>query len=81
MMSPNNKYKVTEFVGLVNYYQGIFTIGSHFLQLLPKFTSDKIKYKWSNIEQKDFGGTKTIVTWNTLLSVTLILFAHSAIDN
>ena len=64
VMPPINIKQVRAFVGLVNYYRYIW---SHLLQPLTALTSTKIKFKWTDVEQKAFNKIKRIVARDTLL--------------
>ena len=46
------KKVVCKFIGLVNYYCDIWEIHLHMLVPVPKLTSNKVTFKWTEIEQK-----------------------------
>ena len=58
---------VRKFIGLVNYYCGMWESHSYMLAHLTKLTSSKVKYKWTEAEQKAFKEIKKIVAPNILL--------------
>ena len=54
-------------IGLVNYYRDIWDKWSHLLQPFTALTSNKVKFKYTEVEQKAFDEIKQIVTRDTLL--------------
>ena len=67
-MTPQKiQKKVREFVGSVNYSMGMWYKLSHLLQPLTELVSNKVKFKWTDVEQKAFSEIKQIVTHNILL--------------
>ena len=67
MTLPTTKHWVRAFIGLLNYYGDIWAKRSHLLQPLTSLTSDKVKFKWTDVKQKSFGDIKLIVIRDTLL--------------
>ena len=67
MNPPKNKKQVRSFIGLVNYYRYMGAKQSNLLQPLTALTSNKVKFKWTFVEQKAFDEIKKIVTRETLL--------------
>ena len=59
--------EVRQFIGVVNYYCNMWARRSHKLAPLDKITSNKVKFKWTKIEQDDFDKIKWIVSRDTLL--------------
>ena len=59
---------VRKFTGLVNYYCDMWARHSYMLAHLTKSTSGKVKYKWTEVEQKAFKEIKRIVAPNILLA-------------
>ena len=54
MTPPKNKYQLCAFVVLVNYYRDMWYRRSHLLQSLTALNTDKVKFKWTDIEHKSF---------------------------
>ena len=54
MMPQNNTKEVCVFIGTVNYYWDIRSRWSHLIHPLTALTSNKVKFKWTNVEQKEF---------------------------
>ena len=64
-----NSYKVVcKFIGLVNYYCGMWESHSHMLAPLTELTSSKVKSKWTESKQKVFEEFRRIVAPNILLA-------------
>ena len=68
MMPSTSQNKLCQFIGLVNYYRGIWARHSHSLAYLTKTTSSKVKFKWTKIKQEVFEDIKWVVACNVLLS-------------
>ena len=66
MTPPKSQKQVCVFIVLVNYYRYIWNRWSHLLQPLTAITSNKVKFKCTNVEQKSFDDIKRIVVRNTL---------------
>ena len=64
---PIDQKQVCSFIGLVNYYMDIWGKRSYLLQLLTALTSNKVKFKWTPVEQNTFNEIKQIVTRDALL--------------
>ena len=60
--------QVWAFIGVINYYRKIWARWSHLLHPLMARTSSKVKFKWTDVEQKAFDEIKRTVSHNTLLS-------------
>ena len=56
------------FIGLVDYYSEMWDRRSYLLKHLSASTSDKVKFKWRAVEQKEFEYIKRIVMHGTLLA-------------
>ena len=56
-----------EFVGLLKYYRDMWVRRSHLLHQWTEITSPKVKFKWTDVEQKAFDDIKRTVTHDTLL--------------
>ena len=67
MTQPKTQKQVSAFIGLVNYYRGVWAKRSHLLHPLTALTSNKVKFKCTYIEQEAFDEIKRIVSRNTLL--------------
>ena len=68
-MTPTiNQKRVSSFIGLVNYYKDMWAKISHLLQPLTALMSNKVKFKWTEVEQKAFYKIKWIVTCDALLT-------------
>ena len=68
MKTPNNTKEVLAFIGIVNYYRDMWAKRSHLLDPLTALTSHKVKFKWTDLEQKAFEGIKRAVSRDTLLA-------------
>ena len=66
MMPPKTIKQVRVFVGLVNYYWDIWSKRSHLLQPLTALISNKVTFKWTDVEQNLLGKIKRIVARDTL---------------
>ena len=67
MTPPNTQKQVRAFIVLVKYYGDMWHIQSHLLHPLTAFTSNKVKFKWKDVEQKLFDEIKHTVACNNLL--------------
>ena len=54
MPPPTSKKQVRAFIGLVKYYRGVWPIQSQILHPLTALTLSKVKFKWTDVEQKKF---------------------------
>ena len=52
MMPPMTTNQVREFMGLVRYYRYMWERWSHLIQPLTELTSNKVKLKCTDVEQK-----------------------------
>ena len=68
IIPPTTKRQVQAFIGLINFYRDTWAIWFHLLQPLTSLTSDKVKFKWTAVEQKSFNDIKRIVACVTLLA-------------
>ena len=68
MTPPTSTKQVRSFIGLVNYYRDMWAIHSHIIQPLTALTSYKVRFKWTDVEQKAFDDNKRAVAHNILLS-------------
>ena len=66
MTPPTNQKVVCKFIGLVNYYNGMWPKCSYVLQNLNKLKAVEVKFKWTDFEQKAFDKIKWIVDRNNL---------------
>ena len=67
MSLPTTHKGVLKFIGLVNYYHDMWARRSHKLKILTKLMSKKVRFKWTEAEQKLFKQIKRIVTYNISL--------------
>ena len=67
MKPPKNTKEVREFIWIVNYYRDIWAKRSHILHPLTALTSNKVKFKCTELEQKAFEDIKRAVSQDTLL--------------
>ena len=68
MTPPNNTKVVRALIGIVNYYRDMCSIRSHLLHPLTALTSNKVKFKWTDMEQRAFNYIKRSVHQYILLS-------------
>jgi hypothetical protein len=68
IMSPTNKRQLRRFLGMVNYYRDIWRGRSHVLAPLTGLVSNKVKWKWTEVEQHAFEEVKQMVIREALLS-------------
>ena len=68
-MTPLTRQKhMREFIGLSNYYMVFWYRRSHLPHPLTALTSNKVKFKYTNMEQKLFDDIKCDVAHDTLLA-------------
>ena len=67
MTPPKNMKEVRVFIGIVNYYKDMWDRRSHLLHPLTALTPPKVKFKWTDVEQKEFDNIKRTVTHDTSL--------------
>ena len=68
MKPPTSGKEVRQFIGVVNYYRGMWERRSHTLAPLTKITPNKVKSKWSKIEQDAFDEIKLIAAHDNFLA-------------
>ena len=68
MTPPKNTNYVRVFIVIVDYYRYVWARQSHLLHPLAALTSNKVKFKWTDMEQKYFYDIKCAITWDTLLA-------------
>ena len=68
MTQPNNTREVHALLDLLNYYRDIWDRQSHLLHPLTSLTSPKAKFKWTDVEHKEFYDIKSTVAHDTLLA-------------
>jgi hypothetical protein len=65
---PTTQKQVRTFIGMVNYYRDMWIRRSETLAPLTALTSKKVKFKWTDVEQKAFDTMKRIMARETLLA-------------
>ena len=68
MTPPKNTKYVRAFIGIVNYYRDMWSRRSHVLHPLTALTSNKTKFKWTDVRQKAFDEIKRTFSQDTLLA-------------
>ena len=66
MTQPMNKEHVRDFIGFLNYSRDMWSKRSHLIHTLTSITSNKVKFKRTDMENKLFDEKKRIVSCNTL---------------
>ena len=61
MTQPTTQKGFRNLIGLVNYYRDTWKMKSHTLAPLTKLTSSKVKFKWTEIELKQFKEIRRIL--------------------
>ena len=67
MTPPKNTKDICAFIGMVKYYSDMWVRKSQLLSPLKSLTSPKVKFKWTDVEQKLFDYIKRTVSHNTLI--------------
>ena len=70
MTPPNTTKQLHVFIGLVNHYKDMWHTRSHLQHPLSVLTSNKVKFKWTGVEQKSFDDIKHAVANKNLLEYT-----------
>jgi len=65
---PRTRKQLRAFIGMVNYYRDMWLRRSETLAPLTALTSSKVKFKWTEVEQKAFDTMKRIMARETLLA-------------
>jgi len=65
---PKTQKQVRTFIGMVNYYRDMWIRRSETLAPLTALTSKKVKFKWTDVEQRAFDTMKRIMARETLLA-------------
>ena len=65
---PTNKKQLRSFIGMINYYRDMWKHRSVVLEPLTALTSSKVKWKWTEMEQKAFDKMKDILSKEVMLS-------------
>jgi hypothetical protein len=68
LQPPTTRRQLRHFIGLVNYYRDMWRRRSELLAPLSMLTSEKTKFKWTDVEQKAFDRMKTQISKDVLLS-------------
>ena len=64
MMPLTNTKQTRSFTGLVKYYKDMWPRRSHLLQPLTALTPYKVRFKWTDMEQKVFDDIKRDVAYD-----------------
>ena len=67
MKPPNNTNEVHAFIVIVHYYRDMWSKQSHLLHPLTALTSQKVRFVWTDLEQKAFDDIKHAVSQDKLL--------------
>ena len=59
------------FVGLINYYREMWHNCAHTLARLPKLCSNRVKFKWTDLEQN------TLTVMNKTADLDLLILCHT----
>ena len=65
---PTTRKQLRHFIGLVNYYRDMWPRRSEILAPLSKLSSNKIPFKWTEVEQKAFDKMKDVISKDVLLT-------------
>ena len=68
MAAPKSRKQVRSFLGLVNYYRDIVVRRSDLSAPLTKLTSNKVPFKWTNVEEEAFHKLKLAISKETMLN-------------
>ena len=68
MTPPNNTKEVCSFIGIVNYYKDMWSRLSYLLHPLTALTSNKVKFKWTEVEKRAFDDIKQAFAHDKLLA-------------
>ena len=66
--APTNRRQLKSFLGFVNYYKKHWRRRSHILEPLTRLTSSKVKFEWTEEQQKAFKTIKNVMAKKILLS-------------
>ena len=66
--APTNRRQLKSFLGFVNYYKKHWRRRSHILEPLTRLTSSKVKFEWTEEQQKAFRTIKNVMAKKILLS-------------
>jgi len=66
LAAPKIQKQLRRFIGMVNYYRDMWVRRSETLAPLTALTSKKVKFKWTDVEQKAFDTMKRIMARETL---------------
>ena len=67
MMPSKHKFRLRAFVVLVHHYKGMWDIQSQLLQPITPLTSEKLTFKWIDMEKKYLDGIKRIMARDIVL--------------
>ena len=63
MKPPTSQKLVRQFIGLLEYYPGMWAIHSHTLEALTCIIPSKVKFKWNKIKQDAFLDCYTLLAY------------------
>ena len=66
MKPPTSQKEVQTFIGVISHYRNIWSSQSHMVAPLPRFTSIKTKFKWTQVEKVTFDEIKQIMACDNL---------------
>ena len=67
LKAPKNKTELTSFVGMINYYRGMWQGRAHMLAPLTKMCGSKEKFEWSTGAQEAFELVKNRISNEAML--------------
>ena len=65
---PKTCKQLRQFIGMVNFYRGMWQNRSELLAPLPALTSKNVKYNWKDQHQKFFNAIKRVIGREVLLA-------------
>ena len=65
---PKTRKQLCQFIGMINFYRGIWQKRSELLAPLTALTSKKVKYDWKYEHQKCFDAIKCVIVREVLLA-------------
>ena len=65
---PTTKKQLRSFIGIINYYRDMWIRRSELLAPLTSMTSKEVKFKWTELHQKNLDLIKKVIAKETLLA-------------